>query len=245
MEIRQFQVGKTNSGKDPRGKLLGFKTIIKPSKLSQKKQIRSIGEIIRRHKASPQQALIRELNPVIRGWSNYYSGVVSKDVFSYMDYRLFNILRRWALRRHKYKYVRKIFHKYWRIESGSWKFATLNGCKLTYHGSTAIERHIKVFGNKSVFDGDWNYWSKQMAKSKKLSKNKLWYFGKQKGKCAYCQLSFTEDEIIELDHLTPKSLGGSNEPQNLQLLHQHCHHIKTSHDGSRLALLKVDLRGAV
>ncbi|MFZ1025637.1 MAG: group II intron maturase-specific domain-containing protein, partial [Limnoraphis robusta] len=41
-----------------------------------------LGEIVDSHKSAPQVALITRLNPIIRGWSNYYSSVVSKETFS-------------------------------------------------------------------------------------------------------------------------------------------------------------------
>lgn len=43
---------------------------------------------------------------------------------------------------------------------------------------------------------------------------------------------FKEGDAIETDHLVPKSLGGRNSYNNLQLLHAHCHDQKTSQDGS-------------
>ncbi|NES00900.1 MAG: group II intron reverse transcriptase/maturase, partial [Symploca sp. SIO1B1] len=48
--------------------------------------------VIDSHKAAPQKALIKHLNPIIRGWANYYSTVVSKDIFSRMDNPLFPTL---------------------------------------------------------------------------------------------------------------------------------------------------------
>ena len=55
---------------------------------------------------------------------------------------------------------------------------------------------------------------------------------KQKGKCKYCNLHFKDDDLMEVDHIVPKSKGGKNEYKNFQLLHRHCHDKKTATDGS-------------
>jgi 5-methylcytosine-specific restriction endonuclease McrA len=55
---------------------------------------------------------------------------------------------------------------------------------------------------------------------------------KQQGICNHCGLSFTSEDILEVDHIIPKVLGGKDLYNNLQLLHKHCHHIKTATDGS-------------
>src|ERR687886_2478701 len=55
--IRQFQVGKHQSGKN-NGKLLGFKTIITPSKEKQKIHYSQVASIIEAHKTATQRALI-------------------------------------------------------------------------------------------------------------------------------------------------------------------------------------------
>ncbi|MCF8241461.1 MAG: hypothetical protein K9J16_08730, partial [Melioribacteraceae bacterium] len=43
---------------------------------------------------------MRKLNPIIRGWVNYYKHVVSKKVFGFIDYTIFNITDRWLRKRH-------------------------------------------------------------------------------------------------------------------------------------------------
>lgn len=68
--IRQFPVGKCHSGKNRSGTLLGFKTIITPSKAKLKAHTHRIGKLIERHKAVPQFDLIAHLNPIIRGWAS-------------------------------------------------------------------------------------------------------------------------------------------------------------------------------
>ncbi|WP_281172850.1 group II intron maturase-specific domain-containing protein [Cylindrospermum stagnale] len=65
------------AGKRGDGKLLGYKTLITPSKTKLKAHTQKIGKLIDGHKSIPQSDLIAHLNPVIRGWTNYYSGVVS------------------------------------------------------------------------------------------------------------------------------------------------------------------------
>ena len=55
---------------------------------------------------------------------------------------------------------------------------------------------------------------------------------KQKGKCTHCGYYFKDGDVIELDHIIPKSLGGKDEYKNWQLLHRHCHDTKTALDGS-------------
>jgi RNA-directed DNA polymerase len=60
---------------------------------------------------------------------------------------------------------------------------------------------------------------------------------KQKGKCAHCGLTFREGDLMEVDHIKPISLGGKDEWKNLQLLHRHCHDIKTGSDGSKKSVV--------
>ena len=56
-------------------------------------------------------------------------------------------------------------------------------------------------------------------RSKKDVKENL--FGKQKGLCALCNKG-TRYDLMELDHIFPKSKGGSDKENNLQLLCSHC-----------------------
>ncbi len=55
---------------------------------------------------------------------------------------------------------------------------------------------------------------------------------RQKGKCQQYGLTFKDNDRWEVDHIKPLSLGGKDQWDNLQLLHKHCHDIKTASDGS-------------
>jgi RNA-directed DNA polymerase len=52
----------------------------------------------------------------------------------------------------------------------------------------------------------------------------------QKGKCPQCGLTFRNEDVIEVDHIIPRAIGGKDEYKNLQLLHRHCHDEKTAID---------------
>ena len=224
--IRQWKVGKYNTGKNLQGIPLGFKTLITPSKEKQKIHYDRLASIIDDHKSMPQVALIGKLNPVIRGWSNYYSSVVSKDVYSDLDHLVYPKLKRWGKRRHPRKSGKWISRKYWQSIGGdNWVFATRQGIKkpmrLFKHMETPIVRHVKVKGEASPYDGNLIYWSSRMGKHPEASVGTATLLKMQKGKCTHCGLYFREEDVLEIDHITPKILGGRNEYKNLQILHRH------------------------
>jgi len=233
--VRQFPVGKNNSGKC-NGNLLGFKTLIKPSDEKVKAHNKKINLIIRKHKSSPQITLIKELNPIIRGWSNYYATVVSKETFSSCDATNYAQLKRWAERRHPKKTKTWVAKKYWHSEGNrNWVFSAREGessYKLRTHSETKIVRHVKVKGNRSVYDGDLVYWSSRLGKHPEMPSDKAYLLKVQKGKCNHCGLMFKDGDLLEIDHIIPKSKGGNNSLKNKQLLHRHCHDTKTARDGS-------------
>jgi RNA-directed DNA polymerase len=99
--VRKHKVGDYRSAKDTQGNRLGFKTLITPSNAKVKLHLAKIGKVIDSHKTAPQAALISKLNPIIRGWSNYYSTVVSKETFSKVDNLMWQMLRDWARSRGK------------------------------------------------------------------------------------------------------------------------------------------------
>lgn len=230
MNIRQYKVGKTHTGKDNRGRALGFKTLIKPSAKSQKKQHKAIQNIVRRNRTIEQERLIDQLNPVIRGWSNFHSTVVSKKVFSNMNNKLFQSLRRWANRRHPNKTQTWVNRKYWRLETGRWTFAARKGKSLRLYSETPIIRHIKVAGSRSPYDGDWHYWGTRLGRYPTLSGRKAMLLKKQKGRCSICKLQFVLGDDMDTDHIIPLHLGGKDIWANVQLLHAHCHFTKTRED---------------
>lgn len=186
------------------------------------------------------QALLKKINTFIRGWTNYYSSVVSKEIFTLLDHLIFQKLQAWAKRRHPDKSKSWISSKYWgTVGNNNWVFSTKHEGKITFtllkYAKTEIVRHIKVEGKNSPFDGNLVYWSERRGKNPLLPLRVTTLLKEQKGKCTHCGLHFREDDVMEVDHIIPKSKGGRNDYKNLQLLHRHCHDVKTTIFGSRYA----------
>jgi RNA-directed DNA polymerase len=230
--IRHYPVGKRPPGPGGR-KRASHKMLIKPSKAAVKRHHESLRDIVRRHKAAPHEALLVALNPVIRGWSMYYRTVVSKEIFASCDYRLGSTLRHWAGRRHPHKNMRWVFAKYWRPgKHDRLEFCTPDGLRLIRHADIPIKRHVKVRGAASPYDGNLPYWVARLRDHPLTTGRIAILFRRQRGACARCGLLFTDRDIIEVDHVRPRSLGGAHELANMQALHRHCHDQKTAADGA-------------
>ena len=232
--VRQLPVGKCHTGKKTNGEPLGFKTIIKPSKEAFQKHYDNIAEVIENHKAASQHVLIRKLNPIITGWTNYYKAVSSKENFSKMAHLMHQKLRRWADRRHPKKGKYWVSDKYWHtVGNDNWVFKCIvkdDEYVLKKHPQVEIEYHTKVKGIDSPYNGDSKYWATRMGKHPEVKPTVARLLKKQKGKCNHCNLTFQPEDIIETDHIVPQKAGGHKYKDNLQILHKHCHDVKTKDD---------------
>ena len=235
--IQQFPVGVYRSSCNAHGTILGFNTLITPSAKASKAHQKEIGRLIAKHRSSPQTALIKDLNPVIRGWTSFYTKSDAQTVgeLSKQDYLTYLKLRRWAKRR--CGNIKDGHIKYWTAIGGNnWVFATREGktnpLRLLRHSefSCSSTDYIKVKGDKSPYDGDLVYWSTRRGVHPEMSNRMAYLLKRQKGKCTQCGLTFQEWDVIEDDHIIPRALGGKDEWKNRQLLHRHCHDEKTKHD---------------
>jgi RNA-directed DNA polymerase len=153
--IRQHPAGKYVSARQTNGNALGFNTFINPSSESCKKHQESIRKIIKKHKHSPQAKLILELNPVIRGWCNYYqfSDAQSTHQLHRQDHLVYQKLRAWG--RYRCKDLKSSFEKYFtKISNRNWIFATkrdANPLRLLFHSKfgSSSTNYVKVKGDKS------------------------------------------------------------------------------------------------
>jgi RNA-directed DNA polymerase len=216
--VRQYRVGRYHT-RTYRGEP-GFKTLIKPSKQACKRHLQEVREVIRRHKGAPQAALVKVLNPKIRGWAQYYRACVAKETFDWMDEQVFHKLYRWARFRHPRKTGGWCLRRYWKRKDERMNFGDGTAWLVKY-ADTPIQRHTKVRGDKSPYDGDWPYWVQRLGRDPTKRTRVLNLLKKQKGRCGRCGLCFTAENVMEVHHWDGDRTN--NRYANLVLLHGHCH----------------------
>lgn len=176
------------------------KLLIKPSKTAIKSFLAKVRDIIKSNKSTKQETLIRKLNPVIRGWVNNQRFVVSSEVFSRVDYEIYNCLWRWAKRRHDKKGRKWIARRYWHhIGNRQWTFAALTKnsdgdsyyATLEYATDTSIIRFNKIVAEATPFDERWTEYFEEREGEKMLHSTKgreklLIIWRRQKHRCPVC-----------------------------------------------------------
>jgi RNA-directed DNA polymerase len=131
------------------------KLLITPAATSVKTLLNHVREIIKANRQTTAGKLIAQLNPIIRGWTNYHRHVVSAKTFSDVRRAIFQTIWRWAQRRHPTKGKQWIKQKYFQSFGGQqWvSFGLVEGRKGTTRtirlfdaSQVPIRRHIKIRG---------------------------------------------------------------------------------------------------
>ena len=151
------------------------KLLIKPAKESIKSFLANIRGIIKSRKADKTAELINTINLKIRGWTNYYSHVVSKVIFSKVDHEILLATLAWARRRHPKKNATWIRKKYFcTVRGDHWIFnAGMKPYKDRYRllrifkaTSVAIKRHVKIQAAAHPYDPKYTeYFAKRSART--------------------------------------------------------------------------------
>jgi len=127
------------------------KLLIKPSPESIKRLNDKLGALIRKAQAWTQDNLIHQMNPIIRGWSNYHKHVISKGVFVRQDHILWNQLYGWGKRRHPDKSKQWLKDRYWHKEGDQdWVFKTKSERLITM-SAIPIVRHRMIALNMNPY----------------------------------------------------------------------------------------------
>jgi len=138
----------------------GDKLLITPAKRKVQALRQKIRQVFQAALGRSQAALLRQLNPLLRGWANYYRHGAAKAIFSQLDHYVWQKIRRWINRRHPKKSLAWKKAKYFSAAGDQGVFSVGYHTKkgqsrvLSLHrmASTPIERHLKVRGAANPYD---------------------------------------------------------------------------------------------
>jgi len=251
LELNQEKTHTTHVGKGIN--FLGFhvrqfkgKTLMFPEKEKVLGKLREIRAWLKKNINATPEKVISHLNPIIRGFGNFYKIGSSKAMLEYLDHQIWKALWKWARRRHNTQNNRwgakRVEKKYFRTYKGQkWTFFAKTqdrrGKPRLIHivkaTSIPIEYHVKVKGNSSPDDPALTkYWKDRSTKYGKTywpENSKLRKVAqRQKWKCPVCGehlFNGTEVETEELHthHIVQVKDGGTEEIENLIHLHKSCH----------------------
>lgn len=208
----------------------GWKLLIKPSSKSMKKIREKIKTEWLKLRGSDVIKVIARINPIIRGWSNYYRIGVSSEAFASLDSWMYAREVRYAKRTHPNQLGWWRTNRYWgRLNldrKDRWVFGDKQtGQYLNKFAWTKIKRHPLIKGRSSPDDPNLReYWKdRNKAKAKDHSPSYQKIAKKQGYVCPACGESLFNDEELHIHHITPLKEGGSSKYTNLQLVHLYCH----------------------
>jgi RNA-directed DNA polymerase len=171
-----------------RGKLL-----IKPSKAALRRHRERLAVEMRALRGANVSAVIKRLNPIIRGWSAYYRIAVSGRAFVGLDNHMWRLAYKWATHGHPNKpkpwIVNHYFGQFNKSRRDRWVLGDRqSGAYLLKHAWTKIVRHQMVQGRSSPDDpARSDYWARRRQRSlQPIGSTSLRLLQKQKGRCPAC-----------------------------------------------------------
>jgi RNA-directed DNA polymerase len=172
----------------------GTKPLIKPSKAAVRRIRERLRTELRSLRGTNAQAVIKRLNPIIRGWAAYYRTQVSSDAFNQLDHYLWRLTYKWARYSHQNKPKTWVVARYWgkfnKSRQDRWVFGDRNsGAYLHKFSWTRILRHRLVRPGASPDDpalgGYWT-WRRRKGVPLPINKTTQELTDSQAGRCTIC-----------------------------------------------------------
>lgn len=208
----------------------GFGLLVKPAKKKVQRLKDKLKVVFKEMRQASSYALIMKLNPILRGWGAYYQHVVSKRIYTQMDFFIWNKCWKWGARKFRKVNARSLMTMLFRPAQGrKWVFFGRLGeaeIQIFFLANIAIKRHVLGKDLNPFILENEKYFLKRQAKSSRTlwDKHRWALLQKCDSVCVVCKQLITPwDEVMEIHHIVPKSKKGSNQKQNLMVLHQVCH----------------------
>ena len=179
-----------------RGKLL-----IKPSKTAIRRIRARLKNEMRSLRGSNARAVIRRLNPIIRGWANYYRSHVAAEIFGDLDTYLWKLTYKWATASHRNKpkswVTARYFGQFNKARQDRWVFGDRHsGAYMHRFAWTKIVRHMVVKSGASPDDSTLaDYWAWRRRKPiLPINNTTLRLLQAQDGCCPICKTRLFADD---------------------------------------------------
>lgn len=210
----------------------GWKLLIKPSQESVQKlkdKLRTEWLSLKGHEMT---AIIKRLNPIIRGWANYHRIGVASEIFRELDHWMVKRALRYAKQTHpkkSWKWRSERYFGSFNLDKPGYKWVIgdkRTGIYLLLFGWFDISRHVMVKGKNSLDDPNLGeYWKeREKKKVKNLKSKSLQKLAQlQNHICSVCGESLYNGEELHKHHKIPRSQGGTDTYKNLELIHLYCH----------------------
>lgn len=208
--------------------------LVVPQKEKVKHLLAQVKSIIAANKHAKQESLIKLLNPVIRGWAQYYHHCNAKRTFNFVDARIFRMIWAWCVRRHPKKGKRWVKARYFlTVGRRHWVFGVRPASRLASAAEVAITRYAKVRGYYSPYDpahrSYWAWRTRQAVDDWYFSPLKKAVLATQHYRCWRCHLPFQAEDAIHFHHEVPRYQGGPTTKENLRAVHSRCHRLLHKH----------------
>ena len=185
------------------------KLLIKPSAAAQRRLRERLRAEMKALRGANTLAVLRTINPIVRGWTAYYRTVVASTTFSALDDYMWKLTYKWATHSHQNKpkrwVVARYFGRFNKARKDRWVFGDRrSGAYLRKFSWTRIVRHQMVKGTSSPDDPALaDYWTGRRRKgpSPPMDTTDRRLLTAQNGRCPLCG-----GFLLDADH----------EPQNPQ-----------------------------
>ena len=209
------------------------KLICKPSNESIEKCKYELKDIFKQMIGNNVEQLINRVNPVIIGYANYWSSVVSKEMYSKIDNYVWNRTVKFLKRLHPKKSWKWVVSQYFKPDKtgqskSNWILTDpITGNQLVKMAWTPIKRHAMVQYDFSPYDKNKKAYF-EIRDKKEFDRNNVAYRRKlakrQNYICPFCGKSLAENtKSCETHHRIPRYHGGTGKYKNLWLVHTTCH----------------------
>jgi RNA-directed DNA polymerase len=155
--VRQYKVSDSQSG---------YRLLIKPNRDSMQAIKGKLKEAFRKRRGFRVDSVVGTVNPIIRGWANYFRIGVSAEVFKHLDDYLFTLQKQWVNWQHPAKAWEWKRQRYWGnyYRRDTWVFGKPDFYMLRFSWFP-IRRHILVRRFASWDDPELEaYWEKRQKR---------------------------------------------------------------------------------